>query len=140
MTSHEILSRADETRQGSDRNFGIVFCVVFALIGGFQLYHGIAWGWWTLAVAAAFLVVALLRPGWLAPLNRLWFRFGLLLHRVVNPLVMALFFISTILPVGLLMRLFGKRPLNLKFRPEAASYWIVRDPPGPAPDSFRNQF
>jgi len=95
---------------------------------------------WASAVAAGFALVALLAPRLLRPLNQAWFRFGMLLHRVVSPLVMGLLFFVTVTPIGLLMRLTGKDPLRLRFDPAADSYWIDREPPGPPPDSMRNQF
>ena len=70
-------------------------------------------------------------PATLKPLNRMWFKFGLLLHKVVNPIVMALVFFGTVLPTGLIMRALGKDPLRLKWQPDANSYWIERRPPGP---------
>ena len=75
----------------------------------------------------------------LHPLNRLWMRFGLLLHKVINPIVMGLLFYGTILPTGLVMRLRGKDLLRLKREPGAESYWIARTP-GPAPETMRDQF
>lgn len=93
-----------------------------------------------MVVAAGFLAAALFHPGWLRSLNRLWFRFGMLLHAVVNPLIMALVFFVAVAPIGLLMRVLGKDPLRLKREPTAKSYWIERRPPGPEPDSLRNQF
>ena len=91
-------------------------------------------------MAALFLAAALLRPAILNPLNRLWLKFGLLLHRVVNPIVMALLFYGTVLPTGLVMRALGKDLLRLKRQPDADSYWIVRQPPGPAPETMKDQF
>ena len=79
-------------------------------------------------------------PKILSPLNRLWFRFGLLLHHIVNPVVMALLFFTTVTPMALIMRLLGKDPLRRKFDPEADSYWIPRQPAGPAPETMKNQF
>ena len=76
----------------------------------------------------------------LAPFNALWFRFGLLLHRVVSPVILALLFFTTVAPVGLLMRAFGKDPLRLKKDRAADSYWILREPPGPSPESMKQQF
>ena len=73
-------------------------------------------------------------------LNRLWLRFGLVLYKVVNPAVMTLIFGSTIVPIGVLMRLCGKDPLRLRREPAAASYWIAREPPGPLPETMRDQF
>ena len=95
---------------------------------------------WAIGIAAAFAVVALARPGVLAPLNRLWTRFGLLLHKVVSPLIMGMLFYLTVTPIGLLMRAMGKDPLRLRPDPDAASYWIERDPPGPPPETMKNQF
>jgi hypothetical protein len=82
----------------------------------------------------------LLRPAVLNPLNRVWLKFGLLLHKVVNPAIMALLFYGTVLPTGLIMRAMGKDLLRLKREPDAASYWIVRAPPGPAPETMKDQF
>jgi hypothetical protein len=91
-------------------------------------------------VAALFLAAALLRPAKLHPLNLIWLKFGLLLHRVVNPVIMALLFYGTVLPTGLVMRMLGKDLLRLKREPGADSYWIVRQPPGPAPETMKDQF
>lgn len=79
-------------------------------------------------------------PRSLAPLNRLWFRFGLLLGRVVSPVAMALSFYGTVVPTSLVMRLLRKDILRLRFDPEVASSRIERHPPGLAPDSFGRQF
>ena len=70
----------------------------------------------------------------------MWFQLGLLLHKVVNPIVMALVFFGTVLPTGLIMRALGKDPLRLKWQADANSYWIERRPPGPAPESMKDQF
>ena len=86
------------------------------------------------------MVAALLRPALLNPLNRIWLKFGLLLHRIVNPVIMALLFYGTVLPTGLVMRAMGKDLLRLKREPDADSYWILRAPPGPAPETMKDQF
>jgi len=93
-----------------------------------------------LFLAALFLVAALLRPSLLNPLNLLWLRFGLLLQKIVNPVIMALLFFGTVLPTGLVMRMMGKDPLRLRREPDAESYWIVRVPPGPSPETMKDQF
>ena len=82
----------------------------------------------------------ILRPPVLHPLNLIWLRFGLLLHSVVNPIVMALVFYGTVLPTGMVARLMGKDLLRLRREPEADSYWIPRTPPGPAPETMKDQF
>ncbi|HEX2092498.1 MAG TPA: SxtJ family membrane protein [Longimicrobiaceae bacterium] len=137
---HEDLSREEEVKGPSERSFGIVFTTVFAVLGVWPLLHGRGVRTWTLGVAAAFLVLTLARPALLAPLNRLWFRFGLLLHRIVSPIVLGMLFFLTVTPVGYLMRLFGKRPLQLGFDPKVDSYWILRQPTEPAPETMTRQF
>ncbi len=90
-----------------------------------------------LAVAFVFVVLALVRPAALSPLNKLWFQFGLLLGKIVTPVVMSLVFFLTVLPTGIIMRLLGKDLLNRKIDRSAPSYWVKReDPVG----SMRNQF
>ena len=138
--THEDLHRHDDVAVGSERAFGIVFAVVFTVIALFPLLGGGPPFWWALAVAAAFLVLALAAPRVLRPLNLLWFRFGLLLHKVVSPLIMGLLFFVTVTPMALALRLLGKDPLRRSFDPAADSYWIHRDPPGPAPETMKNQF
>ena len=91
-------------------------------------------------VAAAFLAVALLFPAILSPLNKIWFRFGLLLHHIVNPVILGLIFFIIITPLGLVTKLFGGKLLSLGYDKTAPSYWNRRDPPGPPPESVRNQF
>jgi hypothetical protein len=137
---HEDLSREDEVKGSSERGFGIVFAVLFAIIGLFPLLGDGGVRWWSLGLAAAFLAAAHLAPAVLKPLNRLWLKFGLLLHRIVNPLIMGLLFFATVTPIGLIMRALGKDPLRLSFDRSARTYWIERDPPGPAPDTMKNQF
>jgi hypothetical protein len=83
------------------------------------------WPFWS-AAAITFALAAWLRPALLLPLNRLWFQLGLLMHRVVNPLVMGLLYFLAITPMGFVMRVCGKRPLELKFQPASPSYWLVR--------------
>ncbi len=130
----------DAGERSSDRSFGFVFAAVFALIGLYNLWHsGRAWPWLAL-VAAAFLAVALIRPALLAPLNKLWMKLGLLLGAIVNPLVLGLLFFLVFTPMALIARLVGKDFLRLKRRPEAKSYWILREPPGPEPVSMKDQF
>lgn len=138
IRTHETLSRRMDGRQGSDRAFGIVFAAVFAVIGLWPLLRGGDALWWGLGTGGMFLMLALLRPVILAPLNRLWFRFGLLLHAVVSPVVMGLIYAVSIVPTGAVMRMRGYDPLRRK-KPEGDTYWVTRTP-GPAPDSFDRQF
>lgn len=137
--THESNVALSEVKLGSDRSFGLVFVGVFIVVGLLPLADGGAIRSWALVVAAVFLTAALVRPSVLRPLNRLWFKFGMLLHHIVNPLVMGLLFFVTVTPVGLLMRATGKDPMRLK-RGTGASYWIDRQPPGPAAESMKRQF
>ena len=73
-------------------------------------------------------------------MNRFWFNLGMVLHNIVNPLVMGFLFYLTVTPIALIMRAVGKDPLHRKFDGQAKSYWIERDPTGPAPETMRQQF
>ena len=126
--------------EGSDRGFGIVFAVVFAIVGCWPLIHDTPPRWWALAVAATFALVAFIRPQLLHPLNRVWLAFGRLLHRIVSPVVMGAIYFLCVTPTGLIMRLLGKDVLGRKRRPDQSSYWIVRDQPPPAAEAMKNQF
>lgn len=139
---HEDLSREEIIQGSSDRAFGVVMACFFGIIGLLPLIFGSGPSvrWWALAIAFIFGALAWLRPATLAPLNRLWLRFGLLLSKVVSPVILGLLFFVTIMPIGLVMRALGKDPLRLRKDKSAASYWIVRDPPGPAAETMKNQF
>ena len=91
-------------------------------------------------MAAVFAALALTWTAALAPLNKWWTKLGVLLYRVVSPIALGLMFYVAVVPVGLLMRVLGKDPLRLRRDPDAASYWIDRTPPGPTPESMKNQF
>jgi hypothetical protein len=136
---HEDLTRAEEITGPSDRRFGLTIAAVCGVVGAIRLIFGHG-GWWWLGAGVLLALFALGAPAILAPLNRLWLKLGLVLYKVVNPVVMALIFVTTIVPVGILMWLCGKDPLRLKREPDAASYWIAREPPGPTPETMRNQF
>ncbi len=138
--THENIGAAHDVKMGSERNFGFVFAGFFALLSGIAWWNATSYLIYWLAASASFLIVALVAPGLLGPLNRLWFRFGLLLNAILSPVIMGLLFFLTITPIGWLMRLFGADSLNLKFDSAAESYWIRRDPPGPPPASLKNQF
>jgi len=137
---HEDFDRKDEIKVGSEKAFGLVFAAVFAVIGMWPLMDGSEVRVWALVTAGLFGFAALATPKILRPLNQVWFRFGLLLHHIINPLVMALLFFTTVTPMALIMRVMGKDPLRRKFDPAADSYWISRQPAGPAPETMKNQF
>jgi hypothetical protein len=141
---HESYTHEDDEHGPSDRNFGLTVGGILFALGVIRMFFGHAGHPWLtyvfLVVGALLVIFALVRPASLRALNRGWTKLGLLLFKVVNPIVMALIFFTTILPVGLFMRARGHDPLRLKREPEAPTYWIKREPPGPAPDTMINQF
>jgi hypothetical protein len=138
--THESYLRQESTVPGSDRSFGLVMAAAFALLALINFWRvGHTWPW-TGSLAVVFFVFACFFPAALRPLNWVWFQIGLLLHKVVNPIVMAFVFFGAVVPTGLIMRATGKDPLRLKCQPDTNSYWIERCPPGPAPESLRDQF
>ena len=137
---HEDLTRDGDVVGASDRAFGLTLAVIASIIGTVRLVFGHDYALWWLGGGIVLAGIALAAPGVLAPLNRLWLRLGLVLYKVMNPLVMGLIFISAVVPTGLALRAFGKDPLRLRRDPTAASYWIVRDSPGPDAATMHNQF
>jgi hypothetical protein len=138
--THENFSRAELPKSSSDRSFGFIFAVVFAFLGAVPLLRGKPARLWSLSVSAIFLLLALTVPTILGPLNRLWMRVGLLISKVTNPIIASLMFFLVFTPVALFLRLLGKDLLRLKFDSGANTYWIIRRPPGPSPETMRNQF
>jgi hypothetical protein len=136
----EHKSHDDELKVGSDRSFGVVFTVFFGIVGALPLLSKAEPRLWAFGVSGVFLLVALAMPKVLHPLNVLWMKFGALLSMIVSPIVLGLLFFTTIMPIGLIMRLAGKDLLSMKFDKNAKSYWVDRDPPGPPPESMSNQF
>lgn len=136
----EPVRQERHTEGSSDRVFGLLFAAIFGGVGLWPLWHAGGVRPWALVVGAVFLLLALALPRALSALNRGWMQFGLLLNRIVSPLAIGIVYYLTLVPTALLMRLFGKLPLQLKYDPEAASYWIARKPPGPDPQTMNDQF
>ena len=138
---HENLERRETIKSSSDRSFGLVIAAGFALVALLPLLRAPHQPrWWAIAIAIAFALSALLWPRQLAVLNRLWLRFGLLLSAVVSPIILGLLFYTTLLPIGVLMRIFGKDPLRLRADRTSGTYWIQRAPPSAATNSMKHQF
>ncbi len=133
------LKSNTEIKMGSDRSFGIVFAVVFFIVGIFPIFRG-ELRWWALAIAAILLGISLLRAELLNPLNRLWFRFGLLLNRFISPIIMGLMFCLTVVPIGLYFRLRKRDLLRQKIDPDVDSYWITVSDERRKQTSMRDQF
>ena len=112
-------------KAGSNKSFGLVFFVVFILISFYPVLNGENFRLWALAISIIFLILGLLNSKILNPLNHAWFKLGILLGKFFSPLIMALVFFLVVTPIGLLMRLFGKDVLNLKFN-NSKTYWIEK--------------
>ena len=125
-----------EIKIGSNKSFGIVFFIVFLLIAIYPLINNDELRIWSLVVSIIFLILGLINSKVLTPLNKLWFKFGLLLGKVVSPLIMGIIFFLVVTPIGLIMRIIGKDLLNLKFN-NKKSYWIEKTGPK---SKMKNQF
>ena len=139
---HEDFSRHDDIKSGTDRSFGLTVGGILLLIAAARSYfHGLGWVQYGLAgIGVVVILLGLIAPSSLHGLHRAWVRLGLIMFRVINPVVLGLVYAVVIVPIGFLMRLTRRDPLHLKFDARAESYWVTRDPPGPAPDSMTNQF
>ena len=126
----------DEIKIGSNRSFGIVFFVVFLLISIYPLINEGNIRYWSLIISFIFLILGFLNSKILTPLNKIWFKFGIFLGRIISPLVMGIIFFFVVTPTGLLMRVFRKDLLNLKFNSDK-SYWIEKTEPK---SKMKNQF
>ena len=127
-------------RRASERNFGLVFAGLFAVLFALAAWNGgsAVWIWGPAVMVIG--SVALMLPQALKWPNRAWHHLGLMLGKVVAPIVMGGVFFVTLTPIALLMRLKGGDPLRLRWDPSAPTYWIVRTPPGPAPSTMPLQF
>lgn len=137
---HENYSRVEEVKVSSDRSFGIVFLFIFLVSGLWLVSGGHPEGWVFLVVSISLFLITLRCPSILSPLNLAWFKFGLLLSRVVNPIMLGAVFFLVITPIAVIRRLLSKDSLHLKFNPKLKSYWIDRNPPGSKPSSMTRQF
>ena len=126
----------DEIKISSNRSFGIVFFIVFLLISIYPLLNDDHLRIWSLVISIVFLILGLLNSKILFPLNKIWFKFGILLGKIISPLIMGLIFFVVVTPIGLLMRLFNKDLINLKFN-KSKSYWIEKKEPK---SKMKNQF
>ncbi len=125
----------------SERSFGLLFAAIAVIAAMTMAWKGHpSWAAGCGVVAVLLASIAWWRPTWLAAPNRWWFRFGMLLHRIVSPIVLGLIFFGVITPFALVMRIAGRDALARRFDPARQTYWIERDPPGPEPETFRNQF
>ena len=126
----------DEIKISSNRSFGVVFFIVFLLIAIYPLLKGNELRIWSLIISFSFLGLGLINSKLLTPLNKLWYKFGLLLGKFISPLIMGIIFFVVVTPIGIIMRLLKKDLLNLKFN-DQKSYWIKKTGPK---SKMKNQF
>ena len=126
----------DNIKIGSNRSFGIVFFIVFLLIALYPLINEENFRLWSLVISLIFLVLGLINSQILTPLNKLWFKFGILLGKIVSPIIMGIIFFFVVTPIGFIMKAIGKDLINLKYN-NNKSYWIEKTGPK---NKMKNQF
>jgi hypothetical protein len=126
----------DDIKISSNRSFGIVFFIVFILIAFYPLINQGEVRIWSVLVSLFFLIFGVINSKILTPLNKIWFKFGIFLGKMISPIVMGLIFFLVVTPIGFLMRMLKKDILNLKFN-ESNSYWIEKTDPK---SKMKNQF
>jgi large-conductance mechanosensitive channel len=126
----------DDIKISSNKNFGIVFFIVFLLISLYPLIKQEDIRIWSALISLVFLILGLLNSRILTPLNKLWFKFGIYLGKIVSPFIMAIIFFIVVTPIGLIMKMLKKDLLNLKYN-NKDSYWIEKTDPK---SKMKNQF
>ena len=126
----------DNIKISSNKSFGIVFFVIFLLIAIYPLTNGGDIRIWSGIISFIFLVLGLLNSSILTPLNKIWFKFGIILGKIISPVIMAIIFFLVVTPTGLIMRILRKDILNLKYN-QNKSYWIEKEGPK---SKMKNQF
>ena len=126
----------DDIKISSNRSFGVVFFIFFVLIALYPLLKGNDLRIWSLLISFSFLILGVINSRILTPLNKLWFKFGLLLGKIISPIIMGIIFFMIVTPIGVIMRLLNKDLLNLKYN-QQNSYWIKKTGPK---SKMKNQF
>ena len=130
------MSEYNDIKISSNRSFGVVFFIVFLLIALYPLLNNNEVRLWSLIISVLFLILGILNSKILSPLNKIWFKFGLLLGKIISPIIMGVIFFLVVTPIGFIMKLLGKDLINLKFNNEK-SYWIEKSGPK---SKMKNQF
>ena len=126
----------NDVKIGSNKSFGIVFFIVFLLISLYPLTNHENIRIWSLIISLIFLILGLLNSKILNPFNKLWFKFGMILGRIISPIIMSIIFFLVVTPIALIMKLLKKDILNLKFN-KTNTYWIEKSGPK---SKMKNQF
>ena len=111
---------------GSNRSFGIVFSIVFLIIAIWPLLSGKEISYWLLIISVVFLILGLIKSKILTPLNKIWFKIGILLGNIVSPVVLGVIFFLVVTPTSIIMKILRKDLLNLKNN-NNNSYWIEKN-------------
>ena len=130
------MSEYNDIKISSNRSFGVVFFIVFLLIALYPLLNNNEIRLWSLIISVLFLILGILNSKILSPLNKIWFKFGLLLGKIISPIIMGVIFFLVVTPIGFIMKVLGKDLINLKFNNEK-SYWIEKSGPK---SKMKNQF
>ena len=130
------MSEYNDIKISSNRSFGVVFFIVFLLIALYPLLNNNEVRLWSLIISVLFLILGILNSKILSPLNKIWFKFGLLLGKIISPIIMGVIFFLVVTPIGFIMKVLGKDLINLKFNNEK-SYWIEKSGPK---SKMKNQF
>ena len=126
-----------KNKKSSNRSFGILFFVVFLILGLWPLFKSQNPSIFLLCISGVFLILGFLNSKILTPLNKLWIRFGILLGKIVSPIVMGVVYFGVVTPIGIIMRLFGKDILNLEINKNKSTYWLPKDK---IKSEMKNQF
>ena len=126
----------DDIKISSNRSFGIVFFIVFILIAFYPLINQGEIRIWSVLISLLFLILGIINSKILTPLNKIWFKFGIFLGKIISPVVMGIIFFLVVTPIAFLMRMLKKDLLNLKFN-KNSSYWIEKTDPK---STMKNQF
>ena len=111
----------------SNRNFGLVFFVIFLIVALWPLKYEEDIRLWSLVISIIFFILGVINSKLLTPLNKLWFKFGILLGSIVSPIIMGIVYFTVVTPTGVLMRLLGKDLLRTSKIKNTSTYWIKRD-------------
>ena len=130
------MDKNSNLKIGSNKSFGIVFFIVFLIVGLYPLVNNEELRIWCLIISLFFLILGSINSKILTPLNKIWFKFGILLGKIVSPIIMGVIFFLVVTPIALIMRIVGKDLLNLKFNKDK-SYWIKKTGPK---SKMKNQF
>ena len=120
------MSLKSKIKMSSNRNFGLVFFVVFLILGFWPIINGGEIRIWLVVISLIFLVLGMIKSKLLTPLNKLWFKFGMILGAIVAPVVMGAVFFLVVTPIGIVMRTMGKDLINKKYDKKKETYWITR--------------